>query len=63
MLVREWQASRNRQGAAAEAVCAARPAELQVPALEAIATQIARIDREPAELAAAAAPIGAPCGS
>ena len=53
MLVRQLQALRNRQGAAAYAGCEELLAELQAPVLEALAAQIARIDRELAELAAA----------
>ncbi len=59
ILVRELQALRNRQGAAAYAGCEELLAELQAPVLEALAAQIARIDRELAELAAAETPLGA----
>jgi transposase len=59
MLVRELQALRNRQGAAASAGCEALLAELQAPVLDAIAAQLARIDQELAELAAAETPLGA----
>jgi transposase len=59
MLGRELQALRNRQRAAAYAGCEALLAELQAPVLEAIVAQLARIDRELAELAAAETPLGA----
>src|SRR3712207_6743622 len=58
MLVRELEALRNRQGAAAYAGCEALLAELRAPVLDAIAAQLARIDRELAELAAADTPLG-----
>jgi transposase len=50
---------RRHRRAAAYAGCEALLAELQAPVLEAIAAQLARIDRELAELAAAETPLGA----
>jgi transposase len=57
-LIRQAQQLRNRQDAAGYAACGAVVAELQAPVLEALAAQIARIDRELATLAAAAAEPG-----
>jgi transposase len=52
-LVRQVQQLRNRHGAAGYTPCAELVAGLQAPVLEALAAQIARIDRELAALAAA----------
>jgi transposase len=57
-LVRQVQQLRNRQGAAGYTPCAELVAELQAPVLEALAAQIARIDRELAALATAEAEPG-----
>ena len=53
-LVRQVQQLGNRHGAAGYTPCKALVAELQAPVLEALAAQIARIDRELADLATAA---------
>jgi transposase len=57
-LVRQIQQLRNRDGAAGYTPCAELVAELQAPVLEALAAQIARIDRELAALATAEAEPG-----
>jgi transposase len=57
-LVRQIQQLRNRDGAAGYTPCAELVAELQAPVLEALAAQIARIDRELADLATAEAEPG-----
>jgi transposase len=57
-LIRQVQQLRNRQGAAGYTPCAELGAELQAPVLEALAAQIARIDRELAALATAEAEPG-----
>ena len=57
-LVRQIQQLRNRQDAAGYTACEAVVAELQAPVLEALAAQIARIDRELAALATAGAEPG-----
>jgi transposase len=56
--LRQIQQLRHRQHAADDAACAALVAELQAPVLEALAAQIARIDRELAALATADAESG-----
>jgi transposase len=58
-LVQESLRLRNRQHAAGSTTCEALVAELQAPVLAAITAQLARIDRERAELAAAETPLGA----
>jgi transposase len=57
-LLRQIQQLRNRQHAADYAACAALVAELQAPVLEALAAQIARIDRELVALATAEQELG-----
>ena len=52
-LLGQIQQLRNRQDAAGSTPCADLVAELQAPVLEALAAQVARIDRELAALAAA----------
>ena len=52
-LLGQIQQLRNRQGAAGYTPCAELVAELQAPVLEALAAQVARIDRELAAMATA----------
>jgi transposase len=58
-LLQQLQQLRNRQGAAGFTACQALVAELQAPVEAALTAQVARVDRELAQLAAAETPLGA----
>jgi transposase len=58
-LLQQLQQLRNREGAAGYTACQALVAELQAPVEAALTAQVARIDRDLAQLAAAETPLGA----
>jgi transposase len=57
-LLQQLQQLRNREGAAGFTVCQALVAELQAPVAAALTAQVARVDRELAQAAAAETPLG-----
>ena len=61
-LLQQLQQLRNREGAAGYTACQALVAELQAPVAAALTAQVARVDRELAQLAAARRRSGPSCG-
>jgi transposase len=57
-LLQQLQQLRNREGAAGYTACQTLVTELQAPVAAALTAQVARIDRELAQLAAAETPLG-----